>query len=510
MDLEALLEASTNLLSSNSVPRSTQQLGGDQFACSIASNFVETGDHGNSLRASTPESRGPDGYFGDSSTFAFVSKVRSEPPHDEYYRQGHKRQRISRPTKVRQRVEGLGFGINQKDQGACFALPEGELADLLVDAYFKHVHTLYPFVHEPSFRAEYKAIRIGLRDSHMPLRPAWLGLLNLIFAYGCEFCDAVPRDELLSTTTRFVAHAKEIVFPTMFRESTLEMVQALLLMCHYLQGTLELNECWNLVGLMIRTAIGLDIHLQQSSETMTSVEHEISKRVWWGCAVIDRTLSMKYGRSLSMRTADEFTVDLPLNLDDHYITVDLLTPHQPQGRPSKMDFFLQTIKGSNMLDRILQDLYQPELQEQLKRLKGNGMTTTLDKSHNLGATVCLDGKLQSWWQEVPPHLEEASIGVAGPEFQCQINVMRIRYLSRCSTEILLTKSSPRYLNLRLLMHRQAFLIFSQQEINEPFQRAVAIASARSCIASARETIRLIYTQYHRRLLNSLWYNLHCA
>jgi hypothetical protein len=39
--------------------------------------------------------------------------------------------------------------------------------------------------------------------------------------------------------------------------------------------------------------------------------------------------------------------------------------------------------------------------------------------------------------------------------------------------------------------------------------AVAIASAQTCASAARDTIRLIHTHHQSRLLNSLWYNLHC-
>jgi hypothetical protein len=67
----------------------------------------------------------------------------------------------------------------------------------------------------------------------------------------------------------------------------------------------------------------------------------------------------------------------------------------------------------------------------------------------------------------------------------------------------------RFLNLRILVHRQALLIFSQQNIEDPFQRAIAAASSKACILAAKRTIELIHSQYHRQLLNSITYNLHC-
>jgi hypothetical protein len=67
----------------------------------------------------------------------------------------------------------------------------------------------------------------------------------------------------------------------------------------------------------------------------------------------------------------------------------------------------------------------------------------------------------------------------------------------------------RYLQIRILLQRQLLLMFSGRDINDHFLRAVAIAGSQVCISAAKETIRLVYKQYRRNLLNSLRYNLHC-
>ena len=94
-------------------------------------------------------------------------------------------------------------------------------------------------------------------------------------------------------------------------------------------------------------------------------------------------------------------------------------------------------------------------------------------------------------------------------FQRQQTVMRLRY-ALSSTSCLYKLKRFRYLQIRILLQRQVLLVFSRQDIDDHFLRTVAIAGSQTCISAARETIRLIYTQYHRRLLNSLCYNLHCS
>jgi hypothetical protein len=307
-----------------------------------------------------------------------------------------------------------------------YELPQKQLADGLVDAYFARVHRLYPFVHEPSFRLEYE--RMWTLDPRMlaDSRPLWFGLLNLVFAHGCEFCDSVQGKESVSMASRFVNNARRIVFARVFTQGSLELVQALLLMCHYLQSTLELDECWSLVGLMIRTSIGLGLHFNSSpsSENLTSVQWEMRKRIWWGCYVIDRTLSMKFGRAPSIQGANTSDIDAPLDVDDQYISQDSVVPRQPEGRPSLTAFFTQTIKLANVVEQVLLDLYQPSQNEKMgdKSLR----QATIHSSYIIGHSVLLDGELLSWWHAVPPHLKHEPEVPDGPDFKLQRNVLSIR------------------------------------------------------------------------------------
>lgn len=63
--------------------------------------------------------------------------------------------------------------------------------------------------------------------------------------------------------------------------------------------------------------------------------------------------------------------------------------------------------------------------------------------------------------------------------------------------------------MRLLLHRACFLHSGKNEIDDDFLRAVGVASAKACLSAARDAIWLINEQYEHKLLNSLWYNLHC-
>ncbi|KAH8821945.1 fungal-specific transcription factor domain-containing protein [Xylogone sp. PMI_703] len=445
-----------------------------------------------------PATRSPEteGYFGPSSTFNFVTKVLPEGSHQHNDVQGdYNNGRISTIAASQEPpfpYAQIILGTSDEGRTVEHDLPERAMADSLLDAYFNCVHRLYPFVHESTFRNQYERLWQPSLPEAAKFSPEWLAILNMTFAYGCEFSDTIDREQMLPMASVFVSRARTLLLPRLFLPGSLERVQALLLLCHYLQGTLELCECWNLVGVMIRTAVSIGLHLPVTNEqSRDAVQREMVKRVWCGCYVIDRTLSMKFGRPPSIQILNVHEMPLPLEVDDMYITRETLVPRQPTGRPSMTGFFMQTIKLTDIVDHVLKELYNGS------NLKSNTMQEldpvlrAANQYRVLGATASVDARLLSWWNLVPKYLREEPEISDGVDFRRQRNVIYIRFL-----------------NLRTLLHRQALLIYSQQNIHDPFQRSIAIASSKACILASKQTIRLIHSQYYRQLLNSITYNLH--
>ena len=367
-------------------------------------------------------SPGDQAFYGDSSTISFVSNLDATNPLE----------RNRRPSTLhRQRAEPCALGLSLSSEPLS-KIPDGappqELADRLIDAYFERVHIFYPCLHEPSFRAEWDGYQAseGSLDASTDDR-SWLAVLNMIFAHGTQFVvsHADTQDRPFLDADKFALDARRFAITALSKVTTLETVQALLLLSHYLQGTTELDDCWNVGGVLIRSAMSIGLHIDPSGSNLSEVEKQVRKRVWAGCFIIDRTLSMKYGRPSAIPIAIVQRVQKPATVDDQYITSSTNRPRQPLNRPSKMDFFVNTIDQAYIIDAVLDDLYLDDSGLQMLRDQA-GYPRTEVLSGLLSKALRLDGRLQAWWEGLPQHLREGPEEADGVDFVRQRCVISLR------------------------------------------------------------------------------------
>jgi hypothetical protein len=105
-----------------------------------------------------------------------------------------------------------------------------------------------------------------------------------VLALGCQFSTLFESSIVRADT--FFNRSKTLLGLSIFNVGTLKMVQALLLMGLYLQSTNRPNQCWNVLGMGIRVAQGLGLHIEASGGDL--VEREARRRAWWGCVLMDR------------------------------------------------------------------------------------------------------------------------------------------------------------------------------------------------------------------------------
>jgi hypothetical protein len=169
-------------------------------------------------------------------------------------------------------------------------LPQRHMANSLVDRYFAAVHPVWPFLLEDATKHAFEETW----SSEKPVPQVWSAQLNLIFALGFEFWEGdlasrLPSQSAISVGNEFYLRARSFVLGNAFNISSISMVQSLLLMVQYQQGTMQSEQCWLTIGHATRMAQGLGLHKSEKRNILMSpLEEELRNRLWWGCFSLDR------------------------------------------------------------------------------------------------------------------------------------------------------------------------------------------------------------------------------
>lgn len=168
-----------------------------------------------------------------------------------------------------------------------YTLPQRSFADSLVQDYYDLVWVILPVHDWTIFRKAYHSIWLS-SSSTIPEHILYC-MVNLTFALGSQFSQAVPPSDRREMGQTFWKRAHMLFDPRSNEEACLEGVQCLLLMGLFLQSTCESHQCWMTIGSAIRMAQSLGLHLSSSMHRNESTrELEIARRVWHGCVFMDR------------------------------------------------------------------------------------------------------------------------------------------------------------------------------------------------------------------------------
>lgn len=175
-----------------------------------------------------------------------------------------------------------------------------------------------------------------------------------MFALGCQLSPEIGETEREPAADIFFQRSKKLLHFDILEEGNLKVVQALLLMGQYLQCTKMPGRCWIVVGLAIRLAQGLGLHLDRIEKNQ--LERELHKRLWGGCIILDRVISMAYGRPFMIPVTRDLI--LPSSIDDELLTSAPQPPAvQPEEKPSQMAFFVHTLQLYEVMGDILTTVY---------------------------------------------------------------------------------------------------------------------------------------------------------
>jgi salicylate hydroxylase len=278
----------------------------------------------------------------------------------------------------------------------------------------------------------------------------------------------------------FYDTAMSLIQPTLLEDWNIEKVQTLLLGARYLQSSNSPDECWNVLGLAIRIAYGLELH-RPPNVKLDYIAKETRKRVWSACFGLDKLLSMIYGRPAATSTST-FTTPLPEDLDDDCIQLSRILYPTPR-RPSIMSFSIQVAK----LYRVL---------ESTSRLYGRGKVTW----DTLASTVfSLDEEFEEWNRALPEHLKVHDDGDKQHNEQALILALRANMV-------------------RILIHRQSLALTlrflsgsgGEKRGSEGLKNNMFQYSRNICVQTAMNTITLVGLRHEKTTdaVGPSWFNLY--
>ncbi|KAK7727235.1 hypothetical protein SLS63_007286 [Diaporthe eres] len=357
----------------------------------------------------------------------------------------------------------------------CLSLPPDDEMDALVDRFFRDTGALFPFVHPYTFMETYRHTKsTGFRRS----RRSWLCLLNSIlamsiFTSGSWSSTATERGAKAEV---FFTRAKALCLDQMLSGSSLETVQAMLLMSQYLQGTHRSVMTWNMHGIAVKAAFQLGLHSTTSLKAYTPLERETRTRTWFACVMLDRTLSMTFGR--------------PPAIPDSYIRTPLPQPYSgtdilPTAEVSVDDamsihFFVATITLYKIMWTIIDRLYDCNI-----AYPDNSVMLTA--SHILE----IEHQLLEWQASLPPLLSLTS--------PAEIRNDNDFCLARRFRVIL----TLRHHNVRLLAHRRIFDLYLASiergrgyDAHESMLIQIGERSKNVCLQTASELISIVNVITH--------------
>jgi hypothetical protein len=164
--------------------------------------------------------------------------------------------------------------------------------DDYVKCFWEFVHPLFPMLHKPTFMTTYEKVwaTTGLRHSDEDV--LFLPTLNLVLALGCKFSTLVPADAKARVSEDFYQRSRTVLLYDVLGSTSIGVVQWLLLSGVYFQSTRYANHCWSSIGLAIRLAQSLGLHLENPGTKRPSnqLDREMKRRIWHTCLALDRSV----------------------------------------------------------------------------------------------------------------------------------------------------------------------------------------------------------------------------
>ncbi|KAL8822312.1 MAG: hypothetical protein Q9191_006951 [Dirinaria sp. TL-2023a] len=313
-----------------------------------------------------------------------------------------------------------------EDQIDPYGLPIKPTTDTLIDIYFATIHPSFPVLDQNVFLDEYSQYVASVEPRTESRFRIFVPVLQLVLAIGAIHAHLThaewaghDRDHLL-----FFARARSLGTESGLFEDRVyaAQIETFGLSAMYFLATHQLNRAWNVLGLAIRSAQALGMHLENHLQGLKEEDKLTRVRMWYAIVSLERTLCLVTGRPAMVKSTDcSAPVPLPPSLPDEgalegiSTSSQTLSPAGHQTRPASSTtsthssstcgprpydkasesitttFFFYYLELNALGQRVLESLYSPDIR--------------LEKWSAIQARVSnLNAQLSQWHMTLPAAL----------------------------------------------------------------------------------------------------------
>ncbi|KAF8141076.1 fungal-specific transcription factor domain-containing protein [Mycena galopus ATCC 62051] len=294
-------------------------------------------------------------------------------------------------------------------QQPVYIYPADDLVASLLEIFFANVHPTFPLLHRPLFE---RFVAEGLHHTDVRFGGTLLAVLAVASRFSQDPRVFVDPGAPLSAGWKF---ANQLWGVRRFFETTLHEVQMYSLLTLFVLGTSMPHASWFYCGLGIRSIQQRGEHRQKPEGHKWSLEDELWKRAFWFLVTMERVVCLFLGRPIGIHL-EEYDLDLPLAVDDEYLSQGLM---QPPGVPSRLSYFVCYIQLCEILGDATKRLYGSK-----KAKKAMGWD---GPEWEQRAVAELDSAMNRFLDSIPPHLRWDPENVSHGPFFDQTATLHITY-----------------------------------------------------------------------------------
>ncbi|VEU22674.1 DEKNAAC103731 [Brettanomyces naardenensis] len=263
------------------------------------------------------------------------------------------------------RLDALEF--HHLEELGCFKLPEKELCDKYIDAYFKAVHWQQPVLDKARFLRDYKDL----------LHPPSLLLLQAVLFSGSRAYEEsfwTDKDLERQEHVTYVLHRRaQALYNAKIEQSPLPLLQSLIIFGTYWDSDFisSKNSFFSDLNVAICTAYCMGLHRSHAKSTdLSESDKKLFKRIWWTLFMRDCFYSFTFGRpwmvdiersDVEALTEDDIECDEEGEGEGEGESVSSTTPSSSHPTSPNSLYFLYRLKLAMVTRRVANHMQQIRL-----------------------------------------------------------------------------------------------------------------------------------------------------